>query len=127
MTPRLVAMADQSWAWNALVLSLRSALAAQPAGADTAVVRLNLAVSLMRLGNYVEALEEIGRVQLPSGPGISTGTVQYLAGVCHEAMGDKAGAERAFRAASVLEGELTDDGPAVKELAARKLAKSIGS
>jgi tetratricopeptide (TPR) repeat protein len=123
-SPRLVAIADQSWASNALLLFLRAALAQQPEGSDGLVTRLNLAVSLMRVGNYAEALDELGRVRLPPGPRISNGTVQYLAGLCHEALGAQAEAERAFRAASTLEGQLYDNGPAVKDLAERKLGKA---
>ena len=122
--PRLVAMADQSWASNALLLFLRAALAGQPEGTDAQATRLNLAVSLMRVGNYAEALDELGRVRLPPGPRISNGTVQYLVGLCHEALGAQAEADRAFRAASTLEGRMYDDGPAVKDLAERKLGKS---
>jgi Flp pilus assembly protein TadD len=86
-------------------------------------MRLNLAVGLMRLGNWPGALAELSKVQLPAGPGVSTGTVQYLLGLSYEALGQAAEAERAFRAAADTASLLTEDGPAVKELAERKLAR----
>jgi tetratricopeptide (TPR) repeat protein len=121
MAPKLLAMSDESWLFNGLVLGLRAKLAA--AQADDAVIRLNLAVALMRVGNWADALAELGRVQLPVGPGVSNGTVQYLLGLCHEALGQPAEAERAWRAASAdADSLLTEDGPGVKELAERRLA-----
>jgi hypothetical protein len=122
MTPRLVAMNDQSLLFNNLVLSLRPRLSAAGGDADPAV-RLNLAVALMRLGNWPGARAELSKVQLAAGPGVSNGTVQYLLGLCHEALGQAAEAEKAWRAAATdAESLLTEDGPAVKELAERKLA-----
>lgn len=121
MTPRLLAMSDESWTFNSLVLALRSQLMA--AGAEEPVVRLHLAVALMRVGNWAEARNELSRVSLPPGPGVSGGTVQYLLGLCYEASGQPAEAERAWRAAAAAaDSLLTEDGPAVKDLAERKLA-----
>jgi membrane-associated protease RseP (regulator of RpoE activity) len=124
MAPRLVAMNDQSLLFNNLVLALRPRIAqAAAAAAPDAVVRLNLAVALMRLGNWTDARNELSKVQLAAGPGVSNGTVQYLLGLCHEALGQMAEAEKAWHAAATdPESLLTDDGPLVKELAERKLA-----
>jgi tetratricopeptide (TPR) repeat protein len=124
MAPRLVAMNDQSLLFNDLVLALRSRLAPAPTGgAPDPIVRLNLAVALMRLGNWTDARDELSKVQLAAGPGVSNGTVQYLLGLCYEALGQMADAEKAWRAAATdAESLLTDDGPPVKELAERKLA-----
>jgi len=126
MAPRLVAMNDQSLLFNNLVLALRPRLAPSPTGgAPDPVVRLNLAVALMRLGNWTDARTELSKVQLAAGPGVSNGTVQYLLGLCHEALGQMAEAEKAWRAAATdAESLLTDDGPSVKELAEWKLAGS---
>jgi hypothetical protein len=124
LAPRLVAMNDQSLAFNALALSLRAQLA--PGGGDLAaepVTRLNLAVALMRLGNWTAARAELEKVHLTAGPGVSNGTVQYLLGLCHEALGQAAEAERAWRAAATdADALLTEEGPSIKELAERKLA-----
>jgi hypothetical protein len=124
LAPRLVAMNDQSLLFNNLVLSLRARLAPSASGAAAdPVVRLNLAVALMRLGNWAGARAELSKVQLAAGPGVSNGTVQYLLGLCHEALGQVADAEKAWRAAATdTQSLLTEDGPAIKELAERKLA-----
>jgi hypothetical protein len=123
MAPRLVAMNDQSLLFNNLVLALRPQLAAQPDGQPDPIVRLNLAVALMRLGAWSEARGELAKVQLAAGPGVSNGTVQYLLGLCHEALGQMTEAQVAWHAASTdAESSLTEDGPLVKELALRKLA-----
>jgi hypothetical protein len=121
MAPRLVAMNDQSLLFNNLVLTLRARLA--PGATADPVVRLNLAVALMRLGNWAGAQAELAKIQLTAGPGVSNGTVQYLRGLCHEALGQASEAEAAWRAAATdADSLLTEDGPAVKELAERKLA-----
>jgi hypothetical protein len=123
MAPRLVAEGDQSWASNVLLLGLRAALAKAGSTGDTSVLRLNLAVALMRVKNYADALTELRAVRLPDGPGISNGTVQYLMGACHEKLGQPAEAGRAFGAAASMDGQLTDGGPAIKDLAKIKLAE----
>jgi hypothetical protein len=121
MAPRLVAMNDQSLLFNSLLLGLRPRVI-QATTADP-VVRLNLSVALMRLGNWAEARNEMAKIRLAAGPGVSNGTVQYLLGLCHEALGQVAEAEKAWRAAATdPESLLTEDGPAVKELAERRLA-----
>jgi len=124
MRPLVIATSDDSWLFNNLVLALRARLAlAGEGGGRGAAVRLNLAVVLMRVGNWAEALAELSRMRLPPGPGVSNGTVQYLTGLCHEAMDQPAEAENAWRAAAADAGSLlTEDGPPVKELAERKLA-----
>jgi len=126
MTPRLVAMNDQSLLFNNLVLTLRPRLVPSPTGAaPDPVVRLNLAVALMRLGNWTDARTELSKIQLAAGPGVANGTVQYLLGLCHETLGQMAEAEKAWRAAATdAESLLTEDGPSIKELAERKLAAS---
>jgi hypothetical protein len=77
----------------------------------------------MRLGDYAAAHEQLEAVQLPAGAGISLGTQQYLLGLAHEGTGDAAAAQRAFHAAAASGGLLTEDGPAVKGLAERKLTR----
>ncbi len=125
MAPRLVAMNDQSLPFNVLSITLRSRLSQPGAPADP-VVRLNLAVALMRLGNWSEARAELSTTRMAAGPGVSNGTVQYLLGLCHAALGQPAEAEKAWRAAAAdSESLLTEDGPSVKELAERKLAGGL--
>jgi len=122
MAPRLLAMSDETWTFNSLVLGLRSRVSSAVGQADEGVVRLHLAVALMRVGNWAEARRELNRVQLPPGPGVSNGTVHYLLGLCHEALGQPAEAARAWKAAAAEKDSLlTEDGPAIKDLAERKL------
>jgi tetratricopeptide (TPR) repeat protein len=121
LVPRALAMADQTTRFNPLLLHLRRLLASQP-GTDEPVLRLNVGIALMRLGNWQDARAELERVRLPSGGGVSDGTVQYLLGLCYEAGGLFADAEKAWANAKGSDGMLTTDGPPVKDLAAAKLA-----
>lgn len=122
IVPRLIAMADQTLLFNKLVVDLRARLG-KPAGPlDESVARLNLAVALMRLGNWSDAKNELERVRLPDGTGVANGTVQYLIGLCDEALADFDGAQRAWKVAAQSQSGITEDGPPVKELAGRKLA-----
>jgi len=124
-TPRVISVADQSLLFNAVSLSLRRRLA----GADPAeqpIIRLNLAVTLLRLGDFAGAREQLEAANLLPGPGISLGTQQYLLGLLAEAEGDAAAARKSFEAASVSGGLLTEDGPAIKALAERKLTTASG-
>jgi len=125
LEPRLIAMNDQSLSFNTLAVSFAAqAASVQGPPNEGAVARLNLAVALMRLGSWSRALSEIERVTLPSGAGVSNGTVRYLLGLCLEAAGRVADATQAFQAAaSSPESLLTEDGPSVAELATRKLAE----
>ena len=121
LAPRLVAMTDQSWLFNALVMSLRAAQVSS--ATDDQIVRLNLAVALMRTGNWTAARSELEKVQLVAGAGVSNGTVRYLQGLCFEALGQPDDAQKAWQAAATdTQSQLTEDGPLVKELAERKLA-----
>jgi tetratricopeptide (TPR) repeat protein len=123
---RVISPSDQTLLFNPLAVALRSRLAT----ADTAeqpIVRLNLGVALMRLGDYAGAKEQFEAVQLSEGPGVSKGTQQYLLGLAYEGLGDSASAQAAWQAAAQSDGWLTEDGPAVKGLAERKLGRASGS
>jgi tetratricopeptide (TPR) repeat protein len=119
--PRLISVADESLLFNPLAVALRTRLAAAPAGEQPSV-RLNLAVALMRLGDFAGAREQLEAVRLPAGRGIADGTLEYLRGLALDGLGDAAGAQRAWQAAAGSEASLTDDGPLVKGLAERRLA-----
>ena len=118
--PRLISVADEGLLFNPISLALRNRLALA-AAKDQPIVRLNLAVALMRLADFVGAREQLEAVQLPAGPGISLGTQQYLLGLTYESEGDPVAAQRSFNAAAASGGLVTEDGPAVKALAERKL------
>jgi membrane-associated protease RseP (regulator of RpoE activity) len=130
--PRLVELQDQTVLSNALAVQYASRVYGAATPLDEAAVRLNLAAALMRLENWSDAtreLEAVGRIA--SGQALAApvrdavaGTVQYLTGVCAEALGDAAGAERAWQLASASASALlTDSGEPIQELAARRLAQ----
>jgi hypothetical protein len=120
-TSTLISVADQTLLFNPLSVALRSRLAAADPS-DQSIVRLNLGVALMRLGDYAGAKEQFDAVQpLAEGRGISEGTRQYLLGLANEGLGDGAAAQKAWQAAAASDAWLTEDGPAVKGLALRKL------
>jgi hypothetical protein len=116
MAPCLVNMNDQSLLFNNLVVQLRTNLAKSGAAPDP-IARLNLAVALMRLGNFAEARAELLKVNLDPGPGVARGTVQYLLALCYEALLQPAEAAKAWQAAAAEpESLLTEDGPFSRDL-----------
>jgi hypothetical protein len=123
MTPRLIGMGDQTLLANRIVVDLRNRLASSPNTTEEAVIRLNLAAALIRLESWGEAQAELQKVQLPDGPGVGKGTVQYLLGICADKLGSRADAETALKAAAASDSLLTENGPPVKELAEAKLAE----
>lgn len=123
MTPRVIGMADQTLLANRIVVDLRNRLGSSPSAAEEPVVRLNLAAALIRLEAWSEAQTELQKVQLPDGPGVSKGTVQYLLGLCADKLGSRSDAETAWKAAAASDSLLTENGPPVKELAEAKLAE----
>jgi hypothetical protein len=123
MTPRLMGISDQTLLANRMLLALRARLAGQNSPTDEAVLRLNLAAALAHVEAWSDARAELQRVKLPDGPGVSNGTVQYLLGVCADKLGNRADAEAALKAAAATEALLTEDGPAVKDLAEARLAE----
>ena len=130
--PRLVELLDQTVLSNALAVQYASRAYSSATPLDEAAVRLNLAAALMRLENWVDAMRELEAVgKIAAGPALPqavkdavAGTVQYLTGACAEALGDVAGAERAWaqssQSASAL---LTDSAEPLKELSERRLAQ----
>ena len=119
--PVLQTGSDRFLPANAVVAVLRSRLAASTDPAEQAVLRLNLAAALLQAGAPADARTLLEQVNLPAGPGVSKGTVQYLIGEAALALGDKAAAAQAFESARQAGGRLADDGPAVEALAGRAL------
>jgi tetratricopeptide (TPR) repeat protein len=119
-SPRLMSVADQGLLFNPISLALRSRLDGA-ASKEQGILRLNLGVALMRLGDYAGARAQLEAVELAAGPGISLGTQQYLLGLTYESEGNAASAAKAFEAARSSGGLLTEDGPAIAVLAERKL------
>ncbi len=119
---RAISQHDQTLLFNPVLASLRNELA-KGSASDEPVLRLNIAIALMSLGNWVEARSELDRIQMRDGRGVAQGTVNYLLGLCYEALGQFADAAKAWTAAKNSEAGLTEDGPPVKELAAAKLSR----
>jgi predicted Zn-dependent protease len=106
-----------------VLLDLRARAAELTDPFEQSVVRLNTAVALGRIGEWAAAQVELRQVKLPDRPGVGSGTVQYLLGVAAEALGNRAEAEAAYKAAAATDSLLTDDGPRVKDLAEARLAE----
>ncbi|MGQ0735253.1 MAG: PEGA domain-containing protein [Acidobacteriota bacterium] len=123
LTPRLMGLSDQTLLANRVLMDLRARLAAATDPFQQSVIRLNTAVALARLGDYSAAQSELRQVKLPDGPGVGNGTVQYLYGVCAQELGNRSEALGALKAAAASEALLTEDGPAVRELAEARLAQ----
>jgi len=125
-SPRLMSVADRGLLFNPISLALHSRLdGAQPK--EQGILRLNLAVALMRLGDDAGARALLEAVQLAAGPGISQGTQKYLLGLTYENEGDTASAAQAFEAARSSGGLLTEDGPSIAVLAERKLNGTVAT
>ena len=116
--PTLFSLEDQSLMVNPLIARLRARAAVQP----DAAVYLNLAAALIRGGIWAEALSALEKAVLPSGPGVSSGTVDYLRGICLQQLNRFEDARAAW-AAAARDGAslLTEHGPPVKDLAERSL------
>lgn len=122
-TPRTVGLFEQGVLANRILVDLRSRLADATDPFDQAVLRLNTGVVLARLGDWASAAEEWQRVKLPETSGVGEGTVHYLLGLAAENLGRRADAEAAFKAAAASECLLSEDGPAVRDLAEARLAE----
>lgn len=119
---RLVSVVDQTLPFNALAASWRGQSQNRSAGKDEVMLRLNLSVALLRIGDFAAARAELEGLQLPQAPGISAATVQYLLGLAYEGLGDLGRAREAWtRASTATGGWVSDQGGDAAELARRKL------
>jgi len=122
-TPRVISLFDPTILSNRVLLDMRARLAGAKDPVEQATIRLNLAVALARSGEWNDAREELQGIRLPAGPGVSDGTVQYLLGLAADRLGNRAEAEAALKKAAAADGLVTEDGPAVRELAGARLAE----
>ena len=121
-TPTLISADDQTLLFNALAVVFRSRLdGAQPEEAP--FIRLNLAVALLRAGDFAGAREQLTTEPLPAGEGVSRGTQLYLLGLAYEGLGDTSAAAEAFRDAVEAGGRLTEDGPGIGAVVQAKLGR----
>ena len=123
LTPRVIGLIEQGIPANRMLLDLRARAADVTDPFEQSVVRLNTAIALGRVGEWGAAQTELRQVKLADRPGVGSGTVQYLLGVAAEALGSRADAEAAYKAAMATESLLTEEGPRVKDLAEARLAE----
>ena len=123
LTPRVIGLSEQGLLVNRILLDLRSRIADTSDPFEQSVIRLNTAVALARIGDWNAAKGELAQVKLPDRPGVGNGTIQYLLGMAADALGQRADAEVALKAAAATDSLLTEDGPSVKELAEARLAE----
>jgi tetratricopeptide (TPR) repeat protein len=124
IVPDTIPMRDPSVSYNRALLELRDQVDGATAPTAAAAVRLNLAITHMRLGNWEDALTALESTKLPDGPGVSAGTVAYLTGLSLDALGRSADAAAAYkRAASSPDARLSYEGPLVAPLAQQKLKR----
>jgi tetratricopeptide (TPR) repeat protein len=124
IVPDTIPMRDPSLSYNRALLELRDQVEGTTAPTAAAAVRLNLAITHMRLGNWEDALAALESTKLPDGPGVSAGTVAYLTGLTLDALGRSADALAAYkRAAASPDARLSYEGPLVAPLAQQKLRR----
>jgi tetratricopeptide (TPR) repeat protein len=122
LTPDVLPLRDRSLLYNRALLELQERTQTASSPAERAAAHLNLAVVLLRVGSFDEALQSLGQARLEDGPGVSSGTVAYLRGLALEGLGQTADAQAAFaEAAGAPEARLGLDGPLVAPLARQKM------
>src|SRR5207237_7154421 len=78
LTPRLIGLSAQGLLVNRILLDLRARVADATDPFEQAVIRLNTAVALARIGDWNAAKGELAQIKLPDRPGVGNGTIQYL-------------------------------------------------
>jgi len=122
-SPSLIPLRQRALLCNKVLLEMRDVTQTAAVPERRSAARLNLAIAEMCVENWEEALGDLEQVTLPDRPGVSAGTVAYLIGLCHEALGQAAEARAAFeRAAAATDSTLGINGPPVPLLAREKLS-----
>jgi tetratricopeptide (TPR) repeat protein len=120
-----IPLRDPSVVYNLALIGLQEAARTASSAAEKAAAQLNLGIVHIRLRNWDQALSALEGATLPSGAGVSAGTVFYLMGLAYEGAGRTADAQGAFtKAAAVPGARLAVDGPLVAPLAQQKLRGS---
>lgn len=130
VTPALAAevlpLRDSSLLYNLALLKLQELTQTAVSPAERAAAHVNLAIVLLRLGSWDEALQSLGQARLGDGPGVSAGTVAYLRGLALDGAGRGAEAQAAFKeAASAPQARLGSQGPLVSPLARLRLSGGL--
>jgi hypothetical protein len=122
LVPDTIPLADRHLLYNFILLRLQEALREAKTPIDATAARLNLAIVQMRLGRWGEAAGNLEQLRLPDGPGVSSGTVAYLLGLCYDAVGRRADAVKSFTTATKsADSMLSMRGPRTAALAQEKL------
>jgi tetratricopeptide (TPR) repeat protein len=124
LVPDTIPLRDPTMLYNRALTDLEDAVKTARSPVEQGAAHVNLAIVLMRLGNWDNAQTELTAAQLPDGPGVSAGTIAYLNGLCLDALGRSAEAQAAFtKAAASPLARLSSDGPLVAPLARAKVGK----
>jgi tetratricopeptide (TPR) repeat protein len=117
-----IPLRDPAVMYNLALLQLQEAARTAPTPVDRTAAQINLAIVHLRLRNWDQAITALDSAALPSGAGVSAGTVLYLTGLAYEGAGRTADAQAAFKKAAAVAGaRLSTDGPLVAPLAQQKL------
>jgi hypothetical protein len=121
MVPETLPLQDQGLLYNRALITMQD-MPKTGTAMEQSALHVNLAIVMMRLGNWEDALVELAAAKLPDGAGVSAGTVAYLTGRCEEALGHAANATAAYtKAAASPKARLSSEGPLVAPLALQKL------
>jgi tetratricopeptide (TPR) repeat protein len=117
-----IPLRDPAVMYNLALIQLQEAARTANTPVERTAAQMNLAIVHLRLRNWDQAISALDSAALPSGAGVSSGTVLYLTGLAHEGAGRTADAQAAFKKAAVVAGaRLSTDGPLVAPLAQQKL------
>lgn len=121
MVPDTLPLQDPGLLYNRALITMQD-LPKTGTAIEQSALHVNLAIVMMRLGNWEDALVELGAAKLPDGAGVSAGTVAYLTGRCEDALGHAANAAAAYtKAAASPKARLSSEGPLVAPLALQRL------
>jgi hypothetical protein len=123
--PRVLPLADPSILYNRALAEFRLRARGLTEETGKGIALLNLGVAYMHFRDYDRASSEgLGRAELPAGPGIAAGSLDYYRGLCALRRGDPETARRHLQAAAAATGATLDhgDGPSAAAAAARLIA-----
>ena len=124
MAPDAIGLRDTNLLYNRALIELNDMVKSAATPVERAAARVNLAIVDMRLGNWDDALVALKDAQLPDGPGVSAGTVNYLTGLCLKSAGRTSEAQAAFtKAAASPQARLSNEGALIAPLAKQELRR----
>lgn len=86
-TPVVMRQNLSSLSYNSAYLYFLSKIQFSGTDVQKAGAQLNLAMCNLRFRRFEQAFDTLSMIQLPDRPGISTGTVLYLKGICYKEIG----------------------------------------